>query len=182
MLIKEKIMSYSSIAMIGGVVLFSIIGAATSVSSTNSNEAQSTITKAESTTTTKTVTTKEYINYSTSTKEDAMLDYGTTKVQTSGARGEVTSTYKVTYVDGKEVSRELVGKEITKQPVDEVILKGTKIIWKCVDVTSYDRNQYNDNKCASSTGEVRFLSDSQAEALDPTYKAGKYGPWYYNNK
>ena len=35
-----------------------------------------------------------------------------------------------------------------------------KVTWKCVDATSYDGNAYNDNKCTSSTGQVRYVSDS----------------------
>ena len=57
-----------------------------------------------------------------------------------------------------------------------------KVTWKCVDATSYDGNAYNDNKCTSSTGQVRFVSDSEAKRLDPSYKPGKSGAWYYNNK
>lgn len=89
---------------------------------------------------------------------------------------------KVSYKDNVEQSRELIKTETTKQPVNEVILVGTKILWHCIDATSYDRNPYNNNKCTSSTGEVRYLSDSQAEALDSSYRAGKSGAWYYNNK
>ena len=57
-----------------------------------------------------------------------------------------------------------------------------KVTWKCVDATSYDGNAYNDNKCTSSTGQVRYVSDSEAKKLDPSYKPGKSGAWYYNNK
>jgi len=53
--------------------------------------------------------------------------------------------------------------------------------WHCIDVTSYDRNAYNDNKCTKGS-EVRYVSDSQAESLDPSYSSGKSGAYYYNNK
>lgn len=131
---------------------------------------------------TKTKTEKETIPYQTSTVEDSNLEYGKTETRTKGVIGEITYTYKITYTDGKETSRELISKETTKQPVNEVIAKGTKIVWHCVDATSYDRNAYNDNRCTSSTGEVRYVSDSQSIALDPTYSPGKYGAPYYNNK
>ena len=58
----------------------------------------------------------------------------------------------------------------------------SKITWTCVDVTSYDGNAYNDNKCTSSTGQVLYVKDSEAKKLDPKYKPGKSGAWYYNNK
>lgn len=56
------------------------------------------------------------------------------------------------------------------------------VTWKCVDATSYDGNAYNDNKCTSSTGQVRYVADSEARKLDPSYRPGKSGAWYYNNK
>ena len=80
------------------------------------------------------------------------------------------------------MSRELLSKETTRQPVNEVIAKGTKVIWHCVDVTSYNGNAYDDNKCTSSTGEVRYVSDSQSRNLDPSYSPGRKGAYYYNSK
>ena len=64
----------------------------------------------------------------------------------------------------------------TKSPNSNIVT------WKCVDATSYDGNAYNDNKCTSSKGEVRYVSDSQAIRLDPYYRPGKTGAYYYNNK
>ncbi|MBQ6503783.1 MAG: hypothetical protein IJI57_07710 [Flexilinea sp.] len=57
-----------------------------------------------------------------------------------------------------------------------------KITWKCIDATSYDGNAYNDNKCTSSSGQIKYVSDSEAMRLDPKYKPGESGAWYYNNK
>ena len=64
----------------------------------------------------------------------------------------------------------------------KVIAKGTKIVWHCVDATSYNKNPYDDNKCTSSTGEIRYVSDSQSRALDPSYSPGQSGHYYYNSK
>ncbi len=60
--------------------------------------------------------------------------------------------------------------------------KYSTVTWKCVDATSYDGIANNDNKCTSSTGQVKYVSDSEAKKLDPKYKPGKSGAWYYNNK
>lgn len=60
--------------------------------------------------------------------------------------------------------------------------KSESITWHCIDVTSYNKNAYDDNQCTSSTGEVRLVSDSQAVALDPTYSPGQSGHYYYNSK
>lgn len=122
----------------------------------------------------------KYISYSSTTVEDDTMEYGTTTVRTKGVNGEETYTYEDTYEGAKKVSEKLVKREVTKTPINEVVAKGTKIIWRCEDVTSFDRNPYNDNKCTSSTGEVRYLCDSDAEKLDSTYSAGKSGAKRYN--
>ena len=127
-----------------------------------------------------TETKVEPIEYTSSTVEDANLDYGKTEVRTKGVKGEKPTYYKVTYKNDVEISREKVDTKITKQPVNEVIAKGTKIIWKCVDVTSYDRNPYNDNRCTNSLGETIYTYDSDAERLDSTYRAGTSGAGKYN--
>ena len=44
-----------------------------------------------------------------------------------------------------------------------------KIIWTCYDVTTYDYNWNNDNKCVSNTNEVVYVSDARARQLDPYY-------------
>ncbi len=56
------------------------------------------------------------------------------------------------------------------------------ISWHCVDATSYNKNPYDDNRCTSSAGEVKYVSDSQARALDPSYTPGTSGHPYYNSK
>ena len=60
--------------------------------------------------------------------------------------------------------------------------KPKAVTWHCIDVTSYDKDAYNDNLCTSSTGEQRYTSDSQARALDPSYTPGTSGHPYYNSK
>ena len=129
-----------------------------------------------------TETKKETIAFETKVVDDDTLEYGKTVVKVDGVNGERTYTYKVTYKDEKEISRELVSKETTKQPVTKVVANGTKIVWRCVDATSYNKNPYDDNKCTSSTGEVRYVSDSQSRALDPSYSPGKSGHPWYNSK
>lgn len=131
---------------------------------------------------TKTEIKREAIKYDTKTINDSTLEYGKTKVQNPGSYGEITYTYKITYENGKEVARELISKETTKEPVSQIVAKGTKVLWYCVDATSYDKNPYNDNKCTSSTGEILYVSDSQSRILDPSYSPGKSGHPYYNSK
>lgn len=58
---------------------------------------------------------------------DSSLDAGVTKVETEGQDGVKVSTFKVTYQNGVEQSRELVSSEVTQQAVTKVVRVGTKI-------------------------------------------------------
>ena len=75
--------------------------------------------------TTETVKTTEGIPFKTITKDDKNLYKDETKVQTKGINGSIETTYKVTYIDGIETKRIKI-KETKKDPIDEIILKGTK--------------------------------------------------------
>lgn len=97
-------------------------------------------------------------------------------------KGVKKITYKVTYKNDKEIAREKIKEEVISKPIDEVIAKGSKNIWHCVDTTSYDRNPNNDNKCTSSKGEVRYVNDSTACSLDKSYRPGQAGAYRYNSE
>lgn len=77
--------------------------------------------------TTKTETEDTTIAYQSQTQDDTSLDKGTTVTAIKGADGIKTTTYKVTFTDGKETGREQVSEEVTKEPVTEVIHVGTKV-------------------------------------------------------
>ena len=58
-------------------------------------------------------------------QESADLPEGETKVATAGVDGVVRTTYEVTTVGGKEVSRTPIAQVVVTQKVDEVVLVGT---------------------------------------------------------
>lgn len=58
-------------------------------------------------------------------QESGDLSEGETKVATAGVDGVVRTTYEVTTVGGKEVSRTPVAQVVVTQKVDEVVLVGT---------------------------------------------------------
>lgn len=60
-----------------------------------------------------------------STVDDPTVAEGTTMVSTAGVDGTKRTTYKVMYVDGQEVSREVVSETIAVEPVHEVTTRGT---------------------------------------------------------
>jgi len=67
------------------------------------------------------------LSYKTVVKYTSTLRQGATKVQQAGVAGEKTVTYRDRLEDGKVISTETLKTEVTKQPVDKIVLKGTKV-------------------------------------------------------
>lgn len=60
-------------------------------------------------------------------QSDPNLSYGRTKILQSGKRGEKEQTWKLTFENGKEVKREQIKERTLKNPVPQIVKKGTKI-------------------------------------------------------
>lgn len=75
----------------------------------------------------RTITVEQTIAYSEETVEDDTLTAGTEEVEQVGEDGVQVLTYEVNFVDGVEVSRELVSTETTKEPVSKITRVGTKV-------------------------------------------------------
>ncbi len=67
----------------------------------------------------------EEIDFKTAVKFDAKLGWREKIIQTKGEKGIREVKYKITYKDGKEVSRVMLEKNIIKEPVTEIITEGT---------------------------------------------------------
>lgn len=67
------------------------------------------------------------IDYETEKVKTNDLYVGETKVEQKGEKGEKRLTYSVTYLNGEESERELVSEEVTKEPVNKIVLVGTKV-------------------------------------------------------
>ncbi len=78
------------------------------------------------------------IPYASEEIKSAKLDLGVQKVTTDGENGTELITYKVKMVNGVEDSREEVSREVTKEPVTEIISVGTKVTPKALDKTGAD--------------------------------------------
>lgn len=72
------------------------------------------------------VTTNESIDFKTITKEDANLNKGIRNTTQQGKKGTRKKVFEVTRENGKEVSRKKISEEVTAQPVDEIVVIGTK--------------------------------------------------------
>ncbi|MBE7025846.1 MAG: DUF348 domain-containing protein [Ruminococcaceae bacterium] len=75
--------------------------------------------------TTKTVTDIVSIGYHIEEKSTSALTKGTTRIAQQGKNGLQTDTYTVVFHDGVEVSKEKIGSEVTREPVNKIIEKGT---------------------------------------------------------
>lgn len=73
-----------------------------------------------------TVTVETTIPFTEETKQDATLADGETKVVQEGEEGRIVTKYEVQFVDGVEVSRELVSEETVKEPVKKITAVGSK--------------------------------------------------------
>jgi len=73
-----------------------------------------------------TVSEESPIPFEKTTIDDPQLDQGNTTVTTIGANGIMVTKYRVTLVDGKEVSRETVSATARLEPVTEVTAVGSR--------------------------------------------------------
>jgi len=74
----------------------------------------------------RTITVETVIPYEEEEVKDASLASGKTEERQAGEEGRSVAVYKVNFVDGVEVSRELVSEEVVKEPVNKITAVGTK--------------------------------------------------------
>src|SRR5699024_5549013 len=75
------------------------------------------------------------ISYKTEEEKDSDLEKGKTRTISEGEEGEVVKTYKVTFENGEEVSRDLIEEEVKKEAKDKVVAVGTKEVKQEVQQT-----------------------------------------------
>ena len=71
-------------------------------------------------------TLNKKIAYDSVNENSDEVELGETKVKTKGVNGEKLVTHECKYVDGKKVSEKVIDSKTLTEPVDEVILVGTK--------------------------------------------------------
>lgn len=72
------------------------------------------------------VSQKSSIDFEKVTENSDEVELGETKIGTKGEKGEKLIIKKVKYIDGKAVKETVVSETVTKKPVNEVTLIGTK--------------------------------------------------------
>lgn len=72
------------------------------------------------------MTVHEPIPFGTDIEYSSSMYQGESVRRQQGEEGEKELTYEVTYVDGEEESRILVGESVSKEPINAIVAKGTK--------------------------------------------------------
>lgn len=67
----------------------------------------------------------EDIDFKIISKNDSKLGWREKKVEQTGEKGIREVNYRITYKNGKEISRVALSKNITKEPVNEINIQGT---------------------------------------------------------
>lgn len=106
----------------------------------------------------RTLTVEEEIPFAEEQVKDYNLAVGTSEVRQLGEVGLKKSYYNVLYVDNREVSRELVGEEVVREPVARVVAVGAK---------TAVRPEWS--VCAAWAREAGVSEDDLAAALDLIY-------------
>jgi uncharacterized protein YabE (DUF348 family) len=70
---------------------------------------------------------EEAIPFETKTTKDKTMWAGETKTKVEGKEGTARRTYKVTVVNGKKTSTEMVAEKVLSEPVAAQVVKGTKV-------------------------------------------------------
>jgi murein DD-endopeptidase MepM/ murein hydrolase activator NlpD len=71
---------------------------------------------------------KEEIPFQTETKDDPNMFRGDTKVQQVGQAGERVVSYNITRENGRTIQRQIVSENVTKEPQNRIVIRGTKVI------------------------------------------------------
>lgn len=95
--------------------------------------------------TVKNETETQVVDYKTTVKKDSSMDKGTSKITRYGVEGSKTVTNKNTYEDGVLVNTKEVSSKITKKPVNQIKVVGTKTAEKFVGSANGGAGTFVDN-------------------------------------
>lgn len=113
------------------------------------------------------------MKFKTEYVDDDTLPEGETKVITEGKKGRVKVEYLIQTIDGEEVSREIVNKEVVRHSVSEVIANGTYTapedeIWPENDYSDYEESYSEEEPQAEAASDdeyaVMALSADESDA------------------
>lgn len=83
----------------------------------------------------------ESVPFITKYEKDPESEYGTEKTKQEGKDGEINRKFLLTYWQEETIDKQLIDtKKI--EPIDEIILKGSKIVWRLLEGTENGRLKY----------------------------------------
>ena len=109
-------------------------------------------------------------------QENGDLSEGETKVATAGVDGVVRTTYEITTVGGKEVSRTPVAQVVVTQKVDEVVLVGTGAAKKQESKPEQSQGQGQGQAQSQGQGQTQSQAPSESSGGSGGSKSTNGGP------
>ncbi len=73
------------------------------------------------------VAVKKEIDFEVIEKDDPKLQWRKQEIEQEGEKGEKIIEYKITYKNGKEISKEVISSETIKKPIAKIVTIGSKI-------------------------------------------------------
>ena len=104
----------------------------------------------------KNVKSVEKVPFETIETHTDELQEGETKVAVKGVEGEITTVTKQKLVNGKVTAEELVSTEVTKEPVSQEVLIGTKTSKKVTKTTTATSTSSSSNSTSSDSDNVIY--------------------------
>ena len=125
----------------------------------------------------KNITSTGEIPFETEEEYSDKLAEGKTKVKTKGVNGEYRSVIQQELSDGEVISEECISYEVTKEPVNEVVLVGTRT--KSDDADNSEEKEENTEKSVqtSVSGNVFYDASGKAVSYSTVYHGS--GTAYY---
>lgn len=120
----------------------------------------------------KTVKEDKSIPYETVVKNDSSLEKGKKVVKNEGTNGKKQVTYKLTYKDGKEVSKKEVQSKTLSKPVNSLVMQGTKNPVKYIPNRGSTASPMKYKKKLVVESTAYALHGTTATGVKPVYNPG----------
>ena len=110
-----------------------------------------------------TVTTESEVKYSTKTVYTSSKQKGYEEIQTKGETGLKTETAVIETVNGEETAKTVVARKILKEPVQQVVVKGTAVAYSSATARAQ----------AKSEGFIHPMNKSDIKAVSAYWGDGR---------
>ena len=118
----------------------------------------------------------ETASYETEIILDSNMDKGTQKIEQEGIDGEKKVKYEIAKKNNTIVSTKKKSETIIKEPVKEIIRKGTRVVYICSNGNKY----YSQNEKDECEKRVQWENNRVAALNECNNTPGHYNCWYDN--